>query len=183
MSEAFEEIVAVLLEADGYWVKRNVKFRMPASSDLRLEPLSIELDVVALRPTDPSEVLIVECKAYARSGGVDWTTFGLPRNGSARQHRYKLFWDVVRRDRIVTYLKNATITPDIPHIFCLASAATAAGSHTPILNYLTENGMRFFDQRWVKDRLERLGANDVYQNCVVSTLASIYHHPDRAKFL
>ena len=176
MSEAFEDIIGVLLEADGYWIKRNVKLQVPGAAALGLKSGACELDLVAFRPTDPAEVLIIECKSFGRSGGIDWKTFAPPEGATTRRHRYKLFWSQQLRQGIVELLQVNRITPpQLPHVFCLASAATAKAHHQLIANHLSDSGMRFFDRFWVEQRLQALGNNRVYQNCVVSSLACFYH--------
>jgi hypothetical protein len=183
VSEAFEEVVAVLLEADGYWVKRNVKLHVPGATALGLKSGACELDIVAYRHSHPAEVLVVECKSFGRSGGVDKKTFDPPVPPIARRHRYKLFWSPQLRQGISQLLGDTGVTPQgVQHVYCLASAATAKADHQYIANYLTSNGMRFFDRAWLSKNLAALASSSVYQNCIVSTLASFYHGPSNGNY-
>ena len=183
MSEAFEEIMAVLLESDGYWLKRNVKIQLPAptAASLGLKSGACELDLVAFNATEPQEVLIVECKSYGRSGGVDWRTFKAPTPPITRRHRYRLFWNKPLQAGITALLQSSGITPAVPHVYCLASAATIQTSHAKIQAHLHAGGMRFFDRAWVSQKLLALGTSPVYQNCTVSSLAS-FHHPASGRY-
>lgn len=185
MSEAFEEVVAVLLEASGYWVKRNVKIHLSSSqqTQLGLKSGACELDVVAVRLTEPQEVLVVECKGFARSGGVNWNTFAPPNPPITRRHRYKLFWSKPMRDAVTDLLKSNQITPNLPHVYCLASAATKSSDHQKIESHLQTDGMRLLDRAWLTNRLTHLGGSAVYQNNTVATLAGFYHHPNNGNYL
>lgn len=182
MSEAFEEVVATLLENCGYWVKRNVKLRVPAARALGFGNSAFELDIVACRHSDPFEVLIVECKAYGRSGGVDWQTFSPPQNHHHR-HRYRLFWSPDLRNQITHLLQTNGIIPAAEPVYCLASAATVAASHPQISSYLREREMRLLDRAWVSDQLVALGENPVYQNNIVACMSNFYHGPDNDGYL
>ena len=177
MSEAFEDIVAVLLEADGYWVKRNVKIQIPSAQvvTLGLRNGACELDLVALRLKEPQEVLVVECKSFGRSGGVDWKTFAPPTPPVTRKHRYRLFWDYAFQASITGLLNTNGVTPSLPHVYCLASAATQASSHAQIQAHLHARGMRLFDRAWLMQRLAAHGVSPVNENCTVSALATIFH--------
>lgn len=177
MTEAFEEIVAVLLEAEGYWVRRNVKIKLSPEQVqmLGLKSVVCELDLVAYRKSAPEQVLIVECKSFGRSGGITWKTYQKPDKPTTRRHRYKLFWSQPLQAEIVSLLQSNEITPQVPHIYCLASTATDKGSHQQIRDHLHANGMQFFDRAWLSKGLLALGANPVYQNCTTVALASFYH--------
>lgn len=184
MSEAFEELVATLLEAEGYWVKRNIKIHLSKDdlAEIRVRSGSLELDIVAFKHGPSPEVLVVECKSFPRSGGVDWTTFDRPGPGITRKHRYRLFWDQALRDAISKYLIASSVTPDVPHVFSLASSATKKSDHPRIRAHLLQNGMRFLDRDWLDVNLTKLGNASVYHNSISATLATYYHSTNRGTY-
>ena len=186
MSEAFEEIVAVLLESDGYWVKRNIKIHLSSERQtaLGLKSGACELDIVAVRTTGTPEILIVECKSFARSDGVDWKTFSPPVAPIIRRHRYKMFFSVELRSAITSLLTENGITPpNVRHTYCLASAATRRSDHEQIKCHLIANEMQFFDRAWLMERFDVLGKSETYQNNIVATMASLYHASSDKKYL
>lgn len=89
--DAFEQIVADLLRAEGWWVSTNVKVQMTteerASLGLKNAP-EFELDIVAYKSRD-NKLLALECKSYMFSDGVK---AGEVMGESGKyQSRYKLF--------------------------------------------------------------------------------------------
>ena len=68
----FESIIANLLEADGYWVRRSFKVNRTQEEKRRIGKHSIprpEIDLLALRAST-NEVIALEAKSYFDSPGV-----------------------------------------------------------------------------------------------------------------
>ena len=89
--DAFESVVAVLLERKGYWTRTSIKVEL-TKDEKRLigRPSSPrwEIDVIAYKGSTNS-LLVVECKSYLNSAGVRFSSF----DGSSEReaNRYKLF--------------------------------------------------------------------------------------------
>ena len=67
-----ESIIATLLEAEGYWVRRSFKVNLTKEEKRRIGRLSIprpEIDLLAYR-RPRNEVLALEAKSYLDSPGV-----------------------------------------------------------------------------------------------------------------
>lgn len=70
--DAFEELVAEVLRADGYWVHQGYKIDFSTADKRALGNPSMprpEIDLVAYKP-GTGDLLSLECKSYFDSGGV-----------------------------------------------------------------------------------------------------------------
>lgn len=87
----FETIVATLLEADGYWVRRSFKVNVTKEEKREIGKPSIprpELDLLAYRRSK-NEILALEAKSYLDSPGVRLRD--LQEKHDVPKGRYKLF--------------------------------------------------------------------------------------------
>src|SRR5437660_3394538 len=125
--DAFEAIVATILEYDGYWVRPNLKIsNLSKGHKERLAKPSLprpEVDVVAYKAA-PNELLVVECKSYLDSGGVRHCFFDGSDNKYARL--YKIFNDEDLRSlvlrRVVEQLVAAGTIRQEPRVrLCLVA--------------------------------------------------------------
>jgi len=100
--DAFEAVVAMVLEGQGYWVRTSYKVALTKPEKVEIgRPSSPrwELDVVAYKPAE-NRLLVVECKSYLDSSGVSYRGFRTDEQEGTG--RYKLFnesktWEVVSR--------------------------------------------------------------------------------------
>lgn len=107
--DAFEQIVKVGLEEEGWWVRQGYKVRLDKTEKVAIGRQSSprwELDLVAFQPkTDV--ILVVECKSYLDSYGVREAEFvdsNVPTKG-----RYKLFTEERLRQVVLDRLKQQLI--------------------------------------------------------------------------
>ena len=88
--DAFEYIVGLLFEREGYWVRRNVRVELTAEDNKKIgKPKSPrrELDIVAYK-ADTNELIVVECKSFLDSRGVHPASY---KDINRRGHKtYKL---------------------------------------------------------------------------------------------
>ena len=87
----FESIIATLLEADGYWVRRSFKVNVTKEEKREIGKHSIprpEIDLLALNFAK-NEVLALEAKSFLDSPGVNLTE--LQEVHEVSGGRYKLF--------------------------------------------------------------------------------------------
>jgi hypothetical protein len=87
----FESIIATLLEAEGYWVRRSFKVNLTQEEKRRIGKYSIprpEIDLLALRAST-NEVIALEAKSYFDSPGVKIAE--LMASHDVPEGRYKLF--------------------------------------------------------------------------------------------
>lgn len=87
----FENIVATLLEAEGYWIRRSFKVNVSKEEKRHVGKHSIprpEIDLLALKFTT-NEVLALEAKSFLDSPGVRLSD--LQEEHEVAEGRYKLF--------------------------------------------------------------------------------------------
>ena len=107
--DAFEALVGMLLERQGYWIRSGVKVELSKEEKRQIGKFSSprwELDIVAYKGSDNS-LLVVECKSFLDSRGVTAAALAGPAEG--RKDRYKLFRDRRLRDVIFRRLKTQLI--------------------------------------------------------------------------
>lgn len=87
----FENLIATLLEAEGYWVRQSFKVNLTTAEKRRIGKPSIprpEIDLLAL-DFKRNEVLALEAKSYLDSPGVKLAD--LEARHKVPEGRYKLF--------------------------------------------------------------------------------------------
>jgi hypothetical protein len=174
--DAFESVVAALLERRGYWTRTSVKVEL-TKEEKRLigRPSSPrwEIDVIAYKGSANS-LLVVECKSYLNSYGVKLSGF----DGSSEldASRYKLFNDEVLRNtvfqRLSTQLVEAGFCPKPPKITLCLVAGNIYKDAEPIKDHFKKNGWELWDAEWLKNELEIL-SNSGYDNTVVAIVSKL----------
>ena len=104
--DAFEELVAEVLRADGYWVHRGYKINLRPEDKRALGNPSMprpEIDLVAYK-AGTGELLSLECKSYFDSGGVHARDL-LP--GGRNAQRYKMFVNADLRRMVLKSLSSS----------------------------------------------------------------------------
>ena len=103
--DAFEQIVKIVLEGQGWWVRQGYKVELTKEEKVEMGRHSSprwEVDLLAFKPkTD--RILIVECKSFLDSFGVRVSEFvdsDVPTKG-----RYKLFNESRLRDVVLKRLQ------------------------------------------------------------------------------
>ena len=114
--DAFESVVATILEHNGYWVRSRFKVNLTKEEKVEIGLPSLprpELDLVAFRGKG-NVLRIVECMSYLDSKGVSITAFNGTDIVSAK--RYKLLLQDDRRGivqrRLVQQLRAAGLVEE-----------------------------------------------------------------------
>src|SRR5688572_10917612 len=105
--DAFEQLAAELLFADGWWVQTSVKVHLTKEEKKLVGRQSSprwELDVVAYKGVS-NEILVVECKSFLDSRGVQWCEL---QDGHSST-RYKLFREPVLRETVLARLATQMV--------------------------------------------------------------------------
>lgn len=177
--EAFENIVAWLLEQEGYWVRTSFKVNLTKPEKRRIGRASSprwEIDLIAYKPSK-NEILAVECKSFLDSKGV--CADHLIKNNAAASKRYKLFHEKQLRNivfkRLVRQLANNGACLPTPKVrLCLAAGKIASKQdHTRLKQHFDKMDWRLFDRAWFKVRLEEEVAKWRYENNVAIVVAKI----------
>lgn len=181
--DSFEQVVATILDREGFWVRTSVKVALTQEEKREIgRPSSPrwELDVVAYSGRR-GELLVVECKSYLDSYGVRSTSFDGPK--AEEETRYKLFSDDVLRRVVLARLEAQLVDQGFcpagtKATLCLA-AGKIYGDPAPLRAIFEKNGWRLFESGWFVDGLRRL-ADESYDNSVASVVAKLLLRNEQA---
>lgn len=174
--DAFEELVADVLRADGYWVHQGYKIELSRDDKQALGNPSMprpEIDLVAYK-AGTGELLSLECKSYFDSGGVHARDL-LP--GGKNAQRYKMFVNAPLREMVLQRLveqlvRNGAVagTP-IPRLGMIYGYATPA--NTAILQaHFEERGWDLYGPEWLRGHLQKMALRS-YDNQVASVVTKL----------
>ena len=157
--DAFEKLIATLLDHDGFWVKQSYKVGLTKEEKIKIGRPSAprwELDIIAYKPAK-NELWVVECKSYLDSYGVQVRNFLEPGD----KDYYKLFNEPVLRETVFYRLceelrelglvqKNPTVT------LCLAAGHIKENANRSDLEkYFKRNNWILLDENWIIKSLEK----------------------------
>ena len=176
--DAFESVVAMLLERRGYWVRSAYKVDLTKEEKRMIGRPSCprwELDVVAYKGAT-NELLVVECKSYLDSKGVGISGFDGSDVDAAE--RYKLFNDDnLRRvifNRLILQLEEVGSCAPSPNVtLCLAAGRVAKGpDRMKLKEHFGKRGWRFWDDEWLHSALVEVSKCG-YENEVLAIVAKL----------
>lgn len=176
--DAFENVVAEILWAEGYWVRTSVRVNLTKAEKVQIgRPSSPrwELDVVGYRGGD-NLLQVVECKSYLDSRGVSIAAF----NGSNAvfEKRFKLFTDATLREVVLARVRDqlaqcGACAPDAKVQLGLACGRIASQADRTALKMLfAERGWQLWDEEWLRQRLGAM-ADRGYENEVSAVVAKL----------
>ena len=173
---AFESIIASILDAEGFWTRTNYKVNLTPEQKKKIgRPTTPrwDIDVVAYRPAE-NLVRIVECKSWLDSGGVKFRGFDPATNGTPR---FKLFNDDNLAETISQQLMHQLDTDGLlrgkPNFeLCLAAPNIYEKDRQQIQQLFDDNGWSLFDRNWIVTRLAGIAA-DGYEDSTVSIMAKL----------
>jgi hypothetical protein len=176
LMDAFEELVAEVLRADGYWVHQGYKINLSQQDKRALGNPSMprpEIDLVAYK-AGTAELLSLECKSYFDSGGVHARDL-LP--GGRNAQRYKMFVNADLREMVLARLAeqltacSAVAGRPTPKLGMIYGYATR--TNTQILEaHFAENGWGLYGPEWLRDHLQKMALRS-YDNQVASAVAKL----------
>jgi hypothetical protein len=123
----FESIIATLLEAEGYWVRRSFKVNVSKEEKRQIGKHSIprpEIDLLALH-FSRNEVLAFEAKSFLDSPGVKLSQ--LQEEYDVPEGRYKLFTSARFRSIVLSRLLQDLISCGMANSQTKISIGLAAG--------------------------------------------------------
>lgn len=174
--DAFETIVATILERDGFWVRTTFKVELTKEEKREIgRPSSPrwEIDVVGYRPGD-NLLRVVECKSYLDSRGVSLAAFDTSTRYASR---FKLFNEPTTRNvvvrRLVAQLSESKMIQNDPTIeLCLAAGKIVASHADGVRSHFDANGWLLFDPDWLREQLLNISA-DGYDNAIAAVTAKL----------
>jgi len=176
--DSFEQVVAEILWAQGFWVRTSVKVNLTKAEKVKIERGSSprwELDIVAYNARD-NILNVVECKSYLDSPGVQTAGFVA---GTKAATRFKLFNDARLRETIFSRLaadfESSSLCRPAPTVkLCLACGNIQKRSRPEIERRFEEEGWILWDERWLREKLKKLGQKESpYENQIASVVAKI----------
>lgn len=173
--DAFEQVVAQILERKGYWTQISAKVELTKEEKRAIGRPSCprwELDVVAYRGAT-NELLIVECKSYLDSPGVCSDHYDGSHKAAAR---YKLFLDESLRNVVIGRLIEQLVgrgfcAPDPSVKFCLA-AGKIHGDESQLEEIFKENGWLLWTPRFFQGELKALSESG-YENNIAAVVTKL----------
>jgi len=171
---AFENIVKLYLEEEGYWVRQSVKVNISKEDKEYIGKFSMptpEVDLVALKVRE-NELLLVEAKSFLDSPGVRF--FGISGQDPKDAKRYKLFTnsklrEVVTRQLRREYLNGGLIKDDTKISYGLAAGHIHAGDEPKIAEYFSKNGWKLFTPKMIKEKVKALSRRGWEDDLVTMT--------------
>lgn len=164
----FESIIATLLEAEGYWVRRSFKVNVTKEEKRQIGKHSIprpEIDLLALHFAR-NEVLAFEAKSFLDSPGVKLTQ--LQEEHEIPEGRYKLFTSKGYRSIVLSRLLQDLIECGMANRVTQVSLGLAAGKvyqgeSDAIRRFMELNSWAFWSPEDIKNKVTAL-AERGYEN-------------------
>ena len=164
----FESIIATLLEAEGYWVRRSFKVNLTQEEKRRIGKHSIprpEIDLLALRAST-NEVIALEAKSYFDSPGVKIAE--LMASHDVPEGRYKLFTSERYRTIVFSRLLEDLVACGMANAKTKISLGLAAGNvyqgqSEALRDLMNKQSWIFWSPEDVKDKVKALAARG-YEN-------------------
>lgn len=182
--DAFEQVVAMVLDRDGYWVRTSVKVALTKEEKQQIgRPTAPrwELDIVAYSG-ERNELLVVECKSYLDSAGVQLASFEEPLAAVAT--RYKLFADdtlrqIVMRRLEIELTEQRFCPPGVQATLCLAAGNIHRDAEA-LERIFAEKGWRLFGPAWLIERLQKIAAES-YDDSAAAIVAKLLVRGERRR--
>jgi len=166
---AFESIVKLYLEEEGYWVRQSVKVPISKGDKVALDLPSMptpEIDLVALN-AKKNELLLVEAKSLLGSYGVYYEAVADAKDKLA--DRYRLFTnsrfrEIVTRVLREDYLERGLINGKTKINYALAAGNIHSGNESSIAKYFSDNGWKLFTPEQIKEKVRQLSVNKAWSD-------------------
>lgn len=156
---AFEEIVAGLLQQERYWTVIGYKVDLSKEKKAELGKPSLprpEIDVLAYNVSE-NKLLWVECKSYLDSRGVTFASFINENDPGAG--RYKVFnqpnYRKIVTEELVKQVVATQMTLPNPTVkYCLVAGRIATEpDRKKLKKYFSDNDWLLFDDNWLMVKL------------------------------
>jgi hypothetical protein len=174
--DAFESVVAAILERQGYWTQTSVKVELTKSEKRMIGRPSAprwELDVVAYRG-GTNELRVVECKSFLDSPGVRVSAFDGSKPDQAQ--RYKLFYDALLRrvvmQRLVKQFTALGYCAPRPKVKLCLAAGKIRGDEAWLEAHFKRKGWILWGPGFLKEELTAL-RDAGYENKVTAVVAKL----------
>jgi len=169
---AFENIVKLYLEEEGYWVRQSVKVSISKEDKKAIGLPTMprpEIDLVALN-VKGNELLLIEVKSLLDSYGVYFEAVSDEKDKLA----YRLFTDmkfreVVSRQLREEYLNRGLIKHDTRINYGLAAGHIHSGNEPQIREYFLKKGWKLFTPEQIKGKVKQLSTKGWEDDVITMT--------------
>ena len=174
--DAFETVVAAILQRQGYWTLTSVKVELTKEEKREIGRHSSprwELDVVAYRGKD-NAIKVVECKSFLDSPGVDTDAF----DGSNKkaEKKYKLFCEPTLRRVVLRRLKLQLVSSGFcasrPRLQLCLAAGKIRGDERLLRAQFVKSGWLLLGPEYIRTELRKL-RDSGYENNVAAVVAKM----------
>jgi len=173
---AFEDIVKLYLEEEGYWVRQSVKVKISKQDKRDLLTYSMptpEIDLVAFNVKE-NELLLIEVKSFLDSQGVYFDVVCDEKGKYENSKYYKLFTNkrfrnVITKRLSEEYLKQGLINEKTKVNFALAAGKIHSGDESKIYDYFSKRGWKLFSPKNIKEKVRELSEKSWEDNLVTIT--------------
>lgn len=176
--DAFETVVSEILWREGYWIQTSLKVGLTKDDKLAISRPSSprwEIDVVGYSGKR-NELLIVECKSYLDSVGVQYRAFdGTDLKAASR---FKLFNDGGLRDVVIARLRQQLIELSLIREDPVVKLALVCGKivrekdRKLLKQHFEKNGWLLWDDAWLREKLTGMSKGG-YENSSVAVVAKL----------
>lgn len=174
--DAFESVVASILQRQGFWTMTSVKVELTRAEKRAIGRPSTprwELDVVAYSGAR-NELRAVECKSFLDSPGVECRAFD--GTNAAAQARYKLFCEATLRrvvlKRLERQLASAGFCRPKPTIRLCLAAGKVRGDEGWLQDHFDKKGWLLMGPSYIREQLKTL-RDSGYENSVAAVVAKL----------
>ena len=174
--DAFETVVTLILQRQGYWTRTSVMVELTKAEKRAIgRPSSPrwQLDIVAYSGRD-NDLRVVECKSFLDSPGVECKAF--KRGNASAANRYKLFCDAKLRRVVFRRLERQLVKdgfcPKKPTIRLCLAAGKIRGDEAWLRAHFDRRGWVLIGPRVIREELERL-RDASYENSVAAVVTKM----------
>lgn len=174
--DAFETVIASILQRRGFWTLTSVKVDLTKAEKRGIGRHSSprwELDIVAYRGSD-NELRVVECKSFLDSPGVECGAFD--GTNRAAESRYKLFCDSTLRRvvlrRLQLQLTESGFCRKEPTVKLCLAAGKVRGDADRLRKQFEKKGWILLGPDEIRAELKAL-RDSGYENSVAAVVAKI----------
>jgi hypothetical protein len=180
---AFENIVKLYLEEEGYWVRQSVKAHISKEEKVALGLPSMptpEIDLVALN-VKKNELLLIEAKSLLGSYGVYYEAVADEKDKLAKRYRLftnRKFREIVTKALREDYLKRGLINEKTKINYALAAGHIHLGNDLIIARYFSDNGWKLFTPEQIKEKVRQLSTKG-WEDDLITITAKLILQKDR----
>lgn len=181
--DVFEQIVARLMEEQGYWVRQGVRANLSKAQKESLGNPTMprpQVDLVGYSPKQ-RELVFLEVKSFLDSRGV--TLKGLKHWYQSRPNRYKLlnvaqYQGVVTKTILREYRRAGLVTGRILIRVGLAAGNVPQSERAPVRTFAQDQGWYYLGPDQIAEGIRRLSRGPYEESAAILTAKLLRQNPE-----